>query len=81
MLYSGEFWSWGRGKNRFSTSVSAVQPISPAAVTEEPINPAVKINHTQLLINGQFVDAASGSSSMSEYVTQENDFLHIQVLM
>ncbi|GLU11243.1 hypothetical protein SLE2022_280010 [Rubroshorea leprosula] len=58
----GEFWSWGRGKNRFSTSVSAAQPINPSAVTEEPINPAVKINHTQLLIDGQFVDAASGKT-------------------
>lgn len=31
-----------------------------AAAIEEPINPGVTVNHTQLLINGQFVDSASG---------------------
>ncbi|XP_057948914.1 benzaldehyde dehydrogenase, mitochondrial-like [Malania oleifera] len=33
-----------------------------AAAIEEPIAPHVKVNHTQLLINGQFVDAASGKT-------------------
>jgi orotate phosphoribosyltransferase len=37
-------------RNRFST----------AAAVEELITPQVSINYTQHLINGQFVDAASG---------------------
>ncbi|KAF7134326.1 hypothetical protein RHSIM_Rhsim08G0170400 [Rhododendron simsii] len=32
------------------------------AATEEPITPPVQINYTQLLINGQFVDSASGKT-------------------
>ncbi|XP_044487074.1 aldehyde dehydrogenase family 2 member B4, mitochondrial-like [Mangifera indica] len=44
--------SRGRGISRFST----------AAVLEEPIIPPVQINYTQNLINGQFVDAASGKT-------------------
>ncbi|XAR71182.1 hypothetical protein NMG60_11028331 [Bertholletia excelsa] len=39
-----------RGANRLST----------AAAFEEPITPPVQIESTQLLINGKFVDAASG---------------------
>lgn len=35
---------------------------STAAVVEEPINPSVNVNYTQLLINGQFVDAATGKT-------------------
>ncbi|CAI9092886.1 OLC1v1028246C2 [Oldenlandia corymbosa var. corymbosa] len=42
----------GRGIHRFST----------AAALEDPIKPPVSIEHTQLLINGQFVDAASGKT-------------------
>ncbi|KAL6288445.1 hypothetical protein ACE6H2_005955 [Prunus campanulata] len=41
-----------RRVNRFST----------AAATEELIIPPVQISHTQHLINGQFVDAASGKT-------------------
>ncbi|KAL6187084.1 hypothetical protein ACLB2K_043199 [Fragaria x ananassa] len=33
-----------------------------AAVVEDPITPPVKVGHTKLLINGQFVDAASGKT-------------------
>nr|AQM36713.2 aldehyde dehydrogenase [Crocus sativus] len=33
-----------------------------AAVEEQPIKPSVQINHTQLLINGNFVDSASGKT-------------------
>ncbi|KAL5725195.1 aldehyde dehydrogenase (NAD(+)) [Ranunculus cassubicifolius] len=33
-----------------------------AAATEEPITPPVHVNYTQLLINGKFVDAASGKT-------------------
>ncbi|KAF5746614.1 aldehyde dehydrogenase family 2 member B7 mitochondrial-like [Tripterygium wilfordii] len=35
---------------------------STATDIEEPINPNVNVNYTQLLINGQFVDAASGKT-------------------
>ncbi|XP_059449147.1 benzaldehyde dehydrogenase, mitochondrial-like [Corylus avellana] len=48
----GRHFSWGRGINRFSTSVAI----------EEPITPPVQIDHTQLLIDGKFVDAASGKT-------------------
>ncbi|XP_059670173.1 benzaldehyde dehydrogenase, mitochondrial-like [Cornus florida] len=48
----GRYSSWGRGINRFSTAVAL----------EEPITPPVQINYTKLLINGQFVDSASGKT-------------------
>ncbi|XP_058112303.1 aldehyde dehydrogenase family 2 member B7, mitochondrial-like [Magnolia sinica] len=41
-----------RSIRRFGTAVAA----------EEPITPPVKVEHTQLLINGQFVDSASGKT-------------------
>ncbi|XP_028075724.1 aldehyde dehydrogenase family 2 member B7, mitochondrial-like [Camellia sinensis] len=47
---SGRYSNWGRGINKFSTAVAF----------EEPITPPVQIDYTQLLINGQFVDSASG---------------------
>lgn len=40
----------GRGVYRYST----------AAALEEPIKPPVSVQYDKLLINGQFVDAASG---------------------
>ncbi|GFP95454.1 aldehyde dehydrogenase family 2 member b4 mitochondrial [Phtheirospermum japonicum] len=49
---SGRTYGFGRGINRFTT----------AAVREEPITPRVQINYTKLLINGQFVDSASGKT-------------------
>ncbi|KAM7483218.1 hypothetical protein LguiB_007801 [Lonicera macranthoides] len=48
----GRNYTWEKGTHRFST----------AAATEEPITPPVQINYTQLLINGQFVDSASGKT-------------------
>ncbi|KNA04660.1 hypothetical protein SOVF_197610 [Spinacia oleracea] len=51
-LSLGKGSSWGRCSSRYST----------AAEIENPIAPDVKIKHTQLLINGQFVDAASGKT-------------------
>ncbi|KAL7161613.1 hypothetical protein ACSBR2_042143 [Camellia fascicularis] len=51
-LSPGRNSSLGRSALRFST----------AAVAEEPITPPVQISHTQLLINGQFVDSASGKT-------------------
>ncbi|XP_077217557.1 benzaldehyde dehydrogenase, mitochondrial-like [Tasmannia lanceolata] len=44
--------SWAKGIHRFGTAVAA----------EEPITPPVQVNYTQLLINGQFVDSASGKT-------------------
>ncbi|KAK9747926.1 hypothetical protein RND81_02G023900 [Saponaria officinalis] len=44
---------WGRSLSRYSTAAAAV---------EAPIVPNVDIKYTQLLINGQFVDAASGKT-------------------
>lgn len=44
----------GRGIHRYSTAVTAHH--------EEPISPPVKVDETQLLINGKFVDAASGKT-------------------
>lgn len=41
----------GRGIYRYSTA---------AAALEEPIKPPVSVQYDKLLINGQFVDAASG---------------------
>ncbi|KAL3031475.1 hypothetical protein AAZX31_02G031800 [Glycine max] len=42
----------GAGLSKFST----------AAAIEEPIKPPVKVEHTQLLIDGKFVDAATGKT-------------------
>ncbi|KAJ4846645.1 Aldehyde dehydrogenase 2 member B7, mitochondrial [Turnera subulata] len=52
----GRNYGLGQGViyNRYSTGV--------AAALEEPIKPPVTVNCTQLLINGQFVDAASGKT-------------------
>ncbi|KAK1373263.1 Aldedh domain-containing protein [Heracleum sosnowskyi] len=51
-LSQGRYSILRRGINRFST----------AAVAEEPIAAPVEINYTKLLINGQFVDSASGKT-------------------
>lgn len=45
---------------RLPLIASVIRKHSTAAVLEEPINPGVSVNYTQLLINGKFVDAASG---------------------
>lgn len=39
-----------------------LQRFSTAAVAEEPISPPVQVNYTKLLINGNFVDSASGKT-------------------
>ncbi|KAK9054515.1 hypothetical protein SSX86_025593 [Deinandra increscens subsp. villosa] len=41
---------------------SEVQRFSTSAALEEPIIPSVRISETQLLINGKFVDSASGKT-------------------
>ncbi|KAL5544232.1 hypothetical protein UlMin_008016 [Ulmus minor] len=45
---------------RSSVSKNSVTRFSTATAVEELISPPVQISHTNLLINGQFVDAASG---------------------
>lgn len=52
-LSLGKNFNRGKSIHRFSTAAAAV---------EELITPTVQINYTQLLINGQFVDAASGKT-------------------
>jgi aldehyde dehydrogenase (NAD+) len=37
-----------------------LQRFSTAAAAEDPISPPVQVNYTKLLINGNFVDSASG---------------------
>ncbi|KAL8142386.1 hypothetical protein V2J09_015418 [Rumex salicifolius] len=39
-----------------------IKNYSTEAVIEEPITPPVKVHHTKLLINGHFVDSASGKT-------------------
>ncbi|XP_058179411.1 benzaldehyde dehydrogenase, mitochondrial-like [Rhododendron vialii] len=53
LLSLGRNSSLERRSHGFSTA---------AAATEEPIIPPVQINYTQLLINGQFVNSASGKT-------------------
>ncbi|XP_058193204.1 benzaldehyde dehydrogenase, mitochondrial-like isoform X1 [Rhododendron vialii] len=52
LLSRGKNSYLGRGGWKYST----------AAAIEEPIKPSLTIDHTQLLINGKFVDAASGKT-------------------
>ncbi|XP_016473015.1 benzaldehyde dehydrogenase, mitochondrial-like [Nicotiana tabacum] len=44
----------------FEYSKNGIRSFSSAVVHEEPITPPVEVKYKQLLINGQFVDAASG---------------------
>lgn len=43
------------------------QRFSTSAVIEDPITPPVEANYTQLLINGQLVDAASGKNNSTSF--------------
>ncbi|XAR48057.1 Phenylacetaldehyde dehydrogenase [Bertholletia excelsa] len=49
-----------RGKNIHPNR--GIWRYSTAAVLEEPIKPPVNVDHTQLLVDGKFVDAASGKT-------------------
>lgn len=60
LWFSGRVSRFQRRGNRFSTS---------ALAEEELITPPVQINYTQNLINGQFVDAASGELFYCFYFT------------
>ncbi|KAM3303935.1 benzaldehyde dehydrogenase, mitochondrial-like isoform X1 [Capsicum chacoense] len=50
-----------KGKRSHLGRIAAYK-YSTAAAVEEPIKPAVNVEHTKLFINGQFVDAASGKT-------------------
>ncbi|KAL6187466.1 hypothetical protein ACLB2K_038865 [Fragaria x ananassa] len=49
-------------KGRSSSVSRGIGKYSTAAAVEDPITPPVKVGYTKLLINGQFVDAASGKT-------------------
>ncbi|XP_010914166.1 aldehyde dehydrogenase family 2 member B7, mitochondrial [Elaeis guineensis] len=51
-----------RGDGTRASASGVLQRFSTAVAVEEPITPPVQVHHTQLLINGQFVDAASGKT-------------------
>uniref|UniRef100_A0A2N9GPU4 aldehyde dehydrogenase (NAD(+)) n=2 Tax=Fagus sylvatica TaxID=28930 RepID=A0A2N9GPU4_FAGSY len=52
---------FSRGRNTSSLS-RGIYKYSTATAVEAPIIPPVTVNHTQLLIDGQFVNAASGKT-------------------
>ncbi|KAJ4711129.1 Aldehyde dehydrogenase [Melia azedarach] len=52
----GRNYSFAGTASRYSTAGAA------AAAAEEPITPPVKVNYNRLLIDGEFVDAASGKT-------------------
>ncbi|KAM3754230.1 hypothetical protein ACB098_03G150400 [Castanea mollissima] len=53
---------FSRGRNTSNLSRGIYKYSTAAAAVEDPINPSVKVNYTQLLIGGQFVDAVSGKT-------------------
>ena len=57
---------------------SGLSKYSTAAAIEEPIKPSVAVEHTQLLIDGKFVDAASGLFSFSLCLSPSH-FHHLDI--
>ncbi|XP_004297642.1 PREDICTED: aldehyde dehydrogenase family 2 member B7, mitochondrial-like [Fragaria vesca subsp. vesca] len=53
--------SFSKGRSSVSRGIGKYSTAAAAAV-EDPITPPVKVGHTKLLINGHFVDAASGKT-------------------
>ncbi|KAG8384807.1 hypothetical protein BUALT_Bualt04G0156800 [Buddleja alternifolia] len=53
---------FSRSLGRYSTFGKRISSYSTSAAYDVPINPPVQINYTKLLINGEFVDAASGKT-------------------
>ncbi|XP_078160171.1 benzaldehyde dehydrogenase, mitochondrial-like [Carex rostrata] len=49
-------------KSKLGVAPGISQRFSTSTAIEDPITPPVQANYTQLLINGQFVDAASGKT-------------------
>ncbi|XP_042396039.1 benzaldehyde dehydrogenase, mitochondrial-like [Zingiber officinale] len=47
---------------RQGSASRVLRGVSTASLIEEPIHPPVQVNYTQLLINGDFVDSASGKT-------------------
>lgn len=67
LILLGRSSSTGRGIGKYSTAVAV----------EDPIAPSVKVDYTKLLINGQFVDAASGEFSFSSFLMGMQLFVYI----
>ena len=63
----------------FSDNRSGISRLFGTAVaaTEEPIKPPVEVKHTQLLINGKFVDSASGIISLIAIFSINKKFMRI----
>ncbi|XP_071709750.1 benzaldehyde dehydrogenase, mitochondrial-like [Rutidosis leptorrhynchoides] len=61
-LYLRSLSSSVGSRGQRSSLRSEVQRFSSAAALEELITPPVKVNYTQLLIDGKFVDSASGKT-------------------
>ncbi|CAK8561662.1 unnamed protein product [Lathyrus sativus] len=53
---------FSRGRNGGYRGGLLAKYSTAAIVDEQPIKPSVQVEHTQLLINGKFVDAASGKT-------------------
>ncbi|GAB2280439.1 hypothetical protein Dimus_015071 [Dionaea muscipula] len=51
-----------RSFGRSSSLEKVISRYSTAAAVEEPVTPPVQVSYSKLLINGQFVDAASGKT-------------------
>ncbi|KAF5443168.1 hypothetical protein F2P56_035750 [Juglans regia] len=51
-----------RGGGNISSLSKGISKYSTASAIEEPVSPPVQVNYTELLINGQFVKAASGKT-------------------
>ncbi|XP_010271955.1 PREDICTED: aldehyde dehydrogenase family 2 member B7, mitochondrial [Nelumbo nucifera] len=67
VLSLGRKSSWGRDIYCFCT----------ANTIEEPSTPPIQVEHTQLLINGQFVDAASGRTFPTLDPSKEEVIAHV----
>ncbi|KAJ8759033.1 hypothetical protein K2173_003271 [Erythroxylum novogranatense] len=60
--FSGASASFRSFRGRNYGVASVISRYSTAAAVEEPVKAPVKVNYNQLLINGKFVDAASGKT-------------------
>ncbi|KAI3923895.1 hypothetical protein MKW92_042605 [Papaver armeniacum] len=65
-----------KGKN-INLGRSSVSRYSTAIGLEEPITPPVKVNHTKLLINGEFVNSASGKTFPTHDPRTGNVIAHV----
>ncbi|KAJ1698800.1 hypothetical protein LUZ63_007312 [Rhynchospora breviuscula] len=51
-----------KGERAHGAAAGILQRFSTAAAIEDPVAPPVQVNYTKLLINGKFVDSASGKT-------------------